>query len=169
METIVQPTQSSQVLVITAEQLRQHWQGHRNLTRRVIEAFPEEELFGFSVGGMRSFGQLAQEIIEMSDAGIRGVATRKWPSMETGNPAQKNPSKKELLERWDEVTGIIDNYWKQIPEGRLQEHDVAFGLYEGTVYWTLLYFIDNEIHHRGQGFVYLRALGIQPPFFWDRN
>ena len=32
-----------------------------------------------------------------------------------------------------------------------------------------IYFIDNEIHHRAQGFVYLRALGIEPPFFWDRE
>ncbi|WP_367868755.1 DinB family protein [Pedobacter sp. WC2423] len=28
--------------------------------------------------------------------------------------------------------------------------------------------MDNEIHHRGQGYVYLRSLGIEPPFFWDR-
>ncbi|MGZ5248500.1 MAG: DinB family protein [Flavitalea sp.] len=32
----------------------------------------------------------------------------------------------------------------------------------------MFYFIDNEIHHRGQGYVYLRSLGIEPPFFWDR-
>ncbi len=34
---------------------------------------------------------------------------------------------------------------------------------------TVLYFIDNEIHHHGQGTVYLRALGIGPPAFWDRD
>jgi uncharacterized damage-inducible protein DinB len=54
-----------------------HWQGHRRLTRRVIELFPEDKLFAFS--------------------------------------------------------------------------------------------IDNEIHHRGQGYVYLRALGIEPPGFYDRE
>lgn len=31
--------------IISSEELLKHWQGHRNLTRRVIEAFPEEELF----------------------------------------------------------------------------------------------------------------------------
>ncbi|MEX6688230.1 DinB family protein [Danxiaibacter flavus] len=41
--------------------------------------------------------------------------------------------------------------------------------YEGPAYSSLLYFIDNEIHHRAQGYVYLRSLGIQPPFFWDRE
>jgi uncharacterized damage-inducible protein DinB len=24
------------------------------------------------------------------------------------------------------------------------------------------------VHHRGQGYVYLRALGIEPPPFWER-
>jgi uncharacterized damage-inducible protein DinB len=33
----------------------------------------------------------------------------------------------------------------------------------------MLYWIDNEIHHRGQGYVYLRALGIEPPAFYDRS
>ena len=45
----------------------------------------------------------------------------------------------------------------------------AFGQYEGKVHDLLLYAVDNEIHHRGQGYVYLRALGIEPPPFYERN
>ena len=41
--------------VITAEQLLEHWQGHRRLTRRAIEAFPEDKLFSYSIGGMRLY------------------------------------------------------------------------------------------------------------------
>jgi uncharacterized damage-inducible protein DinB len=37
------------------------------------------------------------------------------------------------------------------------------------VYDLLLYVIDNEVHHRGQGYVYLRALGITPPPFYERQ
>jgi uncharacterized damage-inducible protein DinB len=32
-----------------------------------------------------------------------------------------------------------------------------------------LYVIDNEIHHRAQGYVYLRAMGIAPPPFYERG
>ena len=35
--------------------LLEHWQGHRRLTRRVIEAFPEDKLFSYSFGGMRPY------------------------------------------------------------------------------------------------------------------
>jgi uncharacterized damage-inducible protein DinB len=41
-------------------------------------------------------------------------------------------------------------------------------MWAGKVHWILLYIIDNEIHHRGQGYVYLRSLGIEPPHFWER-
>ena len=50
---------ASTTTVITPQALYEHWKGHRRLTRRVIEAFPERELFEFSVGGMRPFATLA--------------------------------------------------------------------------------------------------------------
>ena len=28
--------------------------------------------------------------------------------------------------------------------------------------------VEHEIHHRGQGYVYLRSLGVEPPPFWER-
>ena len=33
---------------ITPEALLKHWEGHRRLTRRVIDAFPEDQLFTFT-------------------------------------------------------------------------------------------------------------------------
>ena len=36
---------------ITPDALLAHWQGHRRLTRRVIDAFPDDQLFTFSLGG----------------------------------------------------------------------------------------------------------------------
>ena len=44
-------TAVAEVGVVTATDILKNWQGHRRLTRRVIEAFPEDKLFGFSVGG----------------------------------------------------------------------------------------------------------------------
>ena len=52
---------------------------------------------------------------------------------------------------------------------RFLEVDTAFGAYEGVIFGLFQYWIDNEIHHRGQGYVYLRALGIEPPAFYDRS
>ena len=151
--------------VITPEALLHHWQGHRRLTRRVIEAFPEDRLFSFSVGGMRPFGALASEMLAMAEPMIRGVVTGEWKPYEVG----EIESREELLRLWDESTGQIEALWPRIPPGRFQETLTAFGEYEGRLHDLMLYTIDNEIHHRGQGYVYLRALGIEPPLFYVRD
>ena len=52
---------------------------------------------------------------------------------------------------------------------RFPETATAFGQFTAPIHDLILYVIDNEIHHRGQGYVYLRALGIEPPPFYDRS
>jgi uncharacterized damage-inducible protein DinB len=158
--------------VITSEELGEHWQGHRRLTRRVIETFPETELFSYSVGGMRPFAQLARELIGLAGAGIHGLARGEWAMTEEldyhADEAGGPKTKAALLELWDRVSRDIDDLWPGIPDERFQEVDTAFGDYEGPVWSHVFYWIDNEVHHRGQGYVYLRSLGIEPPYFWER-
>jgi len=160
--------ESIQTQVLTADALLDHWQGHRKLTRRVIEAFPEKELFEYSVGGMRPFADLAKEMIYMAGPGVQGLATNEWKRFEESDTPPPT-TKETLLQLWDETTEQINDYWPQIPAQRFQEKIKAFGQWEGAGYWILFYFIDNEIHHRGQGYVYLRSLGVEPPPFWDRQ
>lgn len=152
--------------VIDAEALLQNWQGHRRLTRRVIETFPEDKLFHFSVGGMRPFAEMAWEFIRMAVPIAEGVATGKWKEFDTGS---KPASKAEILMLWDLQTAQLNEIFPAIPAHRFSEVDKAFGQWEGPGVATIQYAIDNEIHHRGQAYVYLRALGIEPPHFWERN
>ena len=150
---------------IAPDALLSHWQGHRRLTRRVIDAFPDDKLFTFSVGGMRTFGELSMELITMGAPMLRGLTTGEWDNVRDRSPRPKQ----EVLRLWDEATPQIDALWKQMPAERFRETASAFGQYPGTVHDLILYVIDNEIHHRGQGYVYLRALGIEPPPFYDRS
>jgi uncharacterized damage-inducible protein DinB len=149
---------------ITPEALLAHWQGHRRLTRRVIDAFPDDKLFTFSVGGMRPFGELALEMLTMAVPMVRGVSTGDW-KMEKREARPKT----EILRLWDEATEQLNTLWPQIPPQRFAEQATAFGQWPGIVHDLILYVIDNEIHHRGQGYAYLRALGIEPPPFYERN
>jgi uncharacterized damage-inducible protein DinB len=157
-------TQTAQF--ISADQLLKHWLGHRNLTRRVIELFPEKDLFEFSVAGLRPFSSMAIELISMCGPGLKGIVEKKMD--EFSEETFKPKTKKEILQKWDEETKVINDYFPQISEDRFQETFNLFGQYEFPVFENILYFIDNEIHHRAQGITYLRALGIQPPFFWER-
>jgi uncharacterized damage-inducible protein DinB len=138
--------------VITPTDLINHWQGHRALTRRVIEAFPEEAFFNHTIGGMRPFSDMVMELLGIAGPGIKEIAT----------------GKQAPLNEHFEATNEINTYWVQIKPEQFQQHIKIFGQYEGTVYSSIFYFIDNEIHHRGQAYVYLRSLGIEPPAFYER-
>ena len=156
---------ASSVAAVTAEALLAHWQGHRRLTRRLIEAYPEDKLFTHSIGGMRTFGELAMELLSMGAPMVRGTVTGDWQTSWDRSPRPKA----EVLRAWDDATTEIDELWKQIPPERFSETIKAFGQYEGVASDLLLYVIDNEIHHRGQSYVYLRSLGVDPPPFYDRS
>lgn len=150
---------------VTPDRLLEYWQGHRALTRRTIDAFPEDQLFSFSLGGMRPFGAIAAEFLAMTRPMVQGAVTNEWTSYQVPEELTKDA----VLRQWDEDTRQLNELWPQIPVARFQETMTAFGQYTGPLYDLLLYVIDNEIHHRGQGYVYLRALGIEPPPFWERG
>jgi uncharacterized damage-inducible protein DinB len=156
---------TTEMNVQTPTEILEHWQGHRRLTRRVIEAFPEDKLFQYSSGGMRPFAEMAWEFIRMAVPIIDGVSTGKWEDFKGTKPATKS----ELLRLWDAQTAEIDEKFPAIPPHRFREVDKAFGQWESSGMRTIQYAIDNEIHHRGQGYVYLRELGIEPPPFWERD
>jgi uncharacterized damage-inducible protein DinB len=159
-------TETAQVTALTTDDVLKHWQGHRALTRRTIEAFPDDKLFTFSVGGMRPFAELAMEFIRMAVPIVDGVATGKW--VEYNDNGSKATTKAGLLALWDAQTKKLDQKFPTIPAHRFTEIDKAFGQWEMSGINTIQYAVDNEIHHRGQGYVYLRALGIEPPHFWER-
>ena len=150
---------------MTSQQYLEHWQGHRALTRRVIDAFSEDQLFNYSIGGMRTFSALAMEFIGMAVPTLEGVITGTWAQY----AGAKATTKADLLRQWDDATTRINELFPQIPAARFQEVDTAFGQWKMAIYDLLLYIRDNEIHHRGQGYVYLRALGVEPPHFWERG
>ena len=165
METSTIERKTATELFVCTDALFEHWQGHRKLTRKMIEIYPEDKLFTYSVGGMRPFATLVMEMLGMAVPGVKGILTGKWESWSEKNAPS---TKEELLTLWDEATDQLNALWPQIPASRFQETDTAFGQWEGTGYYFIFYFIDNEIHHRGQAYVYLRSLGIEPPAFWDR-
>ena len=67
-----------------------------------------------------------------------------------------------------ELTQIGNSEGVRIPQERFHAAESAFGLPPGPNRDYILYTLDNEVHHRAQGFVYLRLLGLEPPAFWER-
>lgn len=150
---------------ITPEALLAHWQGHRRVTRKMIDAFPDDKLFTFSVGNMRPFGVLAMEIITMGVPMVKGAISGNYEWQPDRDPRPKS----ELLKLWDQKTEELNELFPKIPPASFLQTTTAFGQFTDKLHNLILYVIDNEIHHRGQGYVYLRALNLEPPAFFDRG
>jgi uncharacterized damage-inducible protein DinB len=98
---------------------------------------------------------------------MRGIALGEW---KFSQPFSDVSTKAELLNGCHETMDDVQKWWPKITEERLRtvEKDPFFGG-EMSHFNRLHGALENEIHHRGQGFIYLRLLGIQPPDFWDRK
>ncbi|WP_426667514.1 DinB family protein [Mucilaginibacter sp. McL0603] len=151
---------------ITSDSILNHWQGHRRLTRQVIESFPEDKLFKYSVSGMHSFSTMVKEMICIADSGIQNL----FQDRPVSEPARHfgmtfANTKEEILNLWDDVTYKIDVLWPLIPQQRFHEVTAIPESCAKTASEIILSWIDNEIHHRAHGYLYLRSLKIELPFF----
>jgi len=155
-------------MLLTKEQLLESLEGNRRLTIRIIQAFPEKELFEYKpVDALRPFSKMVLEILYIEKAYIRGIALKEW---EYEQPYNDVSTKEALLKACEETRSDTLKYWQEITEERLTtvEKDPFFGGPPSSHFDRLFYALENEIHHRGQGYIYLRLLGIEPPAFYER-
>ena len=130
----------------------------------MIEAFPDDQLFSFTPAPpIRSFGQLCWEIHGQSEEVVVGLVEGRWssPTWE----ALPSTRKADLLQAWDALSARIETEIPGVPPARYEQQS-SFHRENEPALEIALGEIANEIHHRGQGMVYLRLLSIQPPDFW---
>lgn len=154
----------SKPAVLSPAELLVYWQGHRKLTRRVIEAFPEDAFVTHRIGGMRTFSAMVAELTMIGAPMMRELATGE----DTDYSPKPAGSRAEMLALWDADTEALNTWFPKVPPEAFGETRTIAGQYTDTVWGLIFYAIDNEVHHRAQGYVYLRSLGIEPPPFWER-
>ena len=150
--------------LLTPEALLTNLKDVRALTRNVIEAFPEKDLFEFSVANLRPFLQMVEEFLMITNYIFTETLHEKHTPFYT--EGQFPTTKAEVLALWDRASEILDREWKEVGD-----YTQSLTIYQMTFSFSqwILYAIENESHHRGQGYTYLRALGIEPPSFWGRE
>lgn len=158
---------SDPTTLLSPAELLAHWQGHRDLTRRTIEAFPTEGFAGHHAPEMRPFVEMACELAGMVDYQLGWFRTGQ-PHWQESTPPKKPLSQAEVLAWWDRQTAELDAAVPAVSlDTWLTPVDTPFGRMSPLT--SVMYLIDNEVHHRGQGYVYLRELGVTPPAFYERS
>ena len=150
--------------ILTPEALLTNLKDVRALTRKVIEAFPEKDLFEFKIANLRPFSGMVEEFLMITNYIFKETLHEKHTPFYT--EGQFPTTKTEVLALWDRATEILDREWQKVGD-----YTQPLTIYQMTFSFAqwILYFIENESHHRGQGYTYLRALGIEPTLFWGRE
>lgn len=151
--------------LLTPESLWSHWEGHRRLTLRTVEAYPEDQFSSFSAGGMRTFAGLMAEIINVEDSVMTGLKTGRW----AWEPAYTGLiGKGDMLKAFGQVRERTEEIYPTLTAEKLQAVETDGWGVQSSNLERLWYALDNEIHHRAQTYVYLRLLGVEPPAFYER-
>ncbi len=147
------------------------WEENRRLTDQVAKAFSTAgALDETPVPGMRSFRKLLLEIWGIEQVYARGLATEDW-KFEFPLESYNTCPVEELFAFGRKVREETRHLWSSVTEEALTKPRVTpfEGHPEGRAIEWLTYALENEIHHRAQGYVYLRLLGLEPPAFNIRN
>jgi len=83
-------------------------------------------------------------------------------------PRDYGSRKADLLAALDASSEALCSGWRDVSVEKLTKIDSDPFMSNRPNLQVVLYAVDNEIHHRAQGYVYLRMLGIEPPPFYER-
>jgi uncharacterized damage-inducible protein DinB len=152
--------------VLSLEGFAKHFAGHRELTLKLVDAFPEEALSSHHAPEMRTFLDILKEIYQVEVYTMHGILSKEWFYADIQVPFS---TKTEIMAAFDALNTQTAAQWASITAERLNSVEKCLWMESASNTVRLMYMLDNEIHHRAQGYVYLRELGVTPPSFYERT
>ncbi|HVP37753.1 MAG TPA: DinB family protein [Candidatus Saccharimonadales bacterium] len=141
------------------------------VTLRAIAKIPPDKLEACPVPGMRSFKELVTHMYEYAEAMPKAVVKGKLEQSDLPGGKEGIRSVADL-EKW--CRGCFDRgdaNVKKLTDAQVQAMvPTFFGRpFMGFALIGIVY--DEHLHHRGQLYAFLRAVGVEPPFMWgfDQN
>src|SRR5262245_8548338 len=137
------------------------------VTMRTIERIPADRLDARPIPNMRTVKELVDHMYvylrAFPDAILRGeLREEDCPS----HLAQLQ-TPRDLLVYARESFRIADEAVARIEDSDLEKPVPTFFGKEYSGAGLLQVAYDEHLHHRGQFYAYLRALGVEPPFLWS--
>ena len=138
------------------------WERAKAYTKEYLDAMPDS---AFSLKPTKEMRSFADQMLHIADGnyGFGSSATgEKSPvamGLEKGTDKSKATVTKETLASYD----FIINGLKKMSAAQLQEPVKVFDRFELTRELAMAKAFEHQTHHRGQGTVYLRMVGVTPP------
>ncbi|MEE9555492.1 MAG: DinB family protein [candidate division Zixibacteria bacterium] len=145
---------------MTKAAILKYWENVRKLTLKMFDFFPEDRFDFKPTETVRTVAEQFDHILVVELFTRIGILTGEWnaTALEVDRNLDRAYLRNKLYNEHKKTMGML----RLLPEGRfMRTYDTLFGELTGEV--AIYEAIDEEIHHRGNLYVYLRMLGIEPP------
>lgn len=142
------------------EAILRYWSNVRHLTLRLLDEFPTDKFDYRPAAEIMTVSQLFRHILNVEIYIRDGFVTGEWkePSAVPNTFFEKEMLRDKLKFENQKTIQMLS----EVPDGKfLKVHQTPYGEVSGEI--LLLVAIDEEIHHRGNLYTYLRCLGKIPP------
>ncbi|MBI4466581.1 MAG: DinB family protein [Acidobacteria bacterium] len=145
--------------------LREHLERYRGVTLQTLDMVPEEKLAWYPTISQFSFGQQFLHIAQVEEFYTHGLLEGDWDPARLDEPKVR-VTRQGLRQKLQQARQFTLDKLGRLEAARL---DAAVAVPNVPVAWPLRswlwYLIEHEIHHKAQLAVYLRQIGLTPPFF----
>jgi uncharacterized damage-inducible protein DinB len=137
------------------------------ITLRVIQLIPKDKIDSHPIPKMRSPKEVVAHMYTTMRDVTQGVAKGQIISDEGADSGVGIKTHDDLVRYAEECWRAADRAVASLSEAQLTSAvKTPWGVdFPGFVCIHIIY--DEHLHHRGQLFTYLRALGGEPPMMWD--
>jgi uncharacterized damage-inducible protein DinB len=147
------------------DDLVEHLQRYRATTLQVFELIDEAELAWRPGPDQYSLGQQLLHIAQAEDRVAHGLFEGDW-SLERVRFPETLPDIESMISFFREVRARLLGHVRALSQADLARSIEAPDSPETYTLRSYLWFIlEHELHHRGQIWAYLRAMGKTPPFY----
>jgi uncharacterized damage-inducible protein DinB len=145
--------------------IREHLERYRSVTLQTLELVPDEKLDWRPAAGLRSFAEQFLHIAQTEEFYTRGLFSDDWNMTSYARPATAI-TRELVLNKLAEVRTYSLARLAELEPSQLGSAKSVPGI---PVPWPLRgwlwYLVEHEVHHKAQLSLYLREIGITPPFF----
>ncbi len=147
------------------QDLTEHLERYRATTLQVFDLVEEKDLAWRPSQDQYSLGQQLLHIAQTEDHFSRGLFEGDWDSDRIRFP-KPLPTLEELKKSFGTVREFTLAKLLELDPDQLGEAvEIPNGPPDHSMRSWLWFILEHELHHRGQIWAYLRAMGYTPPFY----
>jgi uncharacterized damage-inducible protein DinB len=137
------------------------------ISARVFHAIPKDKMDAHPIPGMRTPKELIAHMAAMMHSIPTGIVKGKIEAFEEAEKEFAAKPYDEFMKWVAQGWTVADKAIKSLDEKQATAMVKNPWTTDFPAFVCVQIIFDEHLHHRGQLFAYLRALGVEPPFLWD--